>query len=299
MKKLLRYLFTPHSHNNHRPKILHHSYIFVIILSILFLTVTFSFFKTTHPQILGVSYSIVEDELLMLTNNERQKLGLTPLTLNPQLRQAANSKATHMFSKNYWAHFAPDGTSPWYFIRSSGYKYEYAGENLAKGFTNSKEVVKAWMESPTHRENMLSKNYTDIGFAVSEGRLEGEDTVLVVEMLGSQIGSEALARNEDSREAQVVAQIPDTGVNEVSNVKSEQRTVYDTVAINRPVIDIVAVPRMLLISLFALLLGVLALDFMIIHKKQLPRIVGHNLDHIMLITLFLLFILLARQGVTQ
>ena len=68
-----------------------------------------------------------------------------------------------MFSKNYWAHFAPDGsTSPWDFIHQSGYNYIFAGENLAKGFTDANSVVAAWMNSPSHRENILSNKYKDV-----------------------------------------------------------------------------------------------------------------------------------------
>src|SRR5258706_10350524 len=90
-----------------------------------------------------------------------------------------------MFAKDYWAHIAPDGTTPWSFIKGAGYNYVYAGENLARGYFSASDVVNAWMASPEHRENMLSSKFADVGFSAQNGKLTGEDTVLVVEMLGS------------------------------------------------------------------------------------------------------------------
>src|SRR5581483_392807 len=187
MKKFLRHYFFPHSKNNHRAKLLHHSSLVFVILG--FLAATWISVNIRHeaPGVLGISYSISTNELLSLTNKMRQQNGQPTLTLNSDLNQAAAAKADDMFAKNYWAHFAPDGsTTPWMFIKNSGYDYLYAGENLAKGFTSSSDVVTAWMNSPSHRENILSPKYKDIGFAVKEGTLQGEDTVLVVQMFGSQ-----------------------------------------------------------------------------------------------------------------
>lgn len=65
-----------------------------------------------------------------------------------------------MFDENYWAHFAPSGKSPWDFILGSGYKFTFAGENLAKNFYNSQDVMNAWMASKVgHKENLLNSKY--------------------------------------------------------------------------------------------------------------------------------------------
>jgi len=98
--------------------------------------------------------------------------------------QQAQKLIIHMITNNYWVHYAPDGTTPWLFIVSSGYQYKTAGENLAKGFDTSSGVVAGWMESPTHKANVLG-DYTDVGFAVTNGILMGSETTLIVAMYGT------------------------------------------------------------------------------------------------------------------
>jgi hypothetical protein len=66
-----------------------------------------------------------------------------------------------------------------------GYKFLYAGENLAVNFTESRDVDQAWMDSPTHRANLLNVNFREIGMAVMEGAYKGNDTIFVVQMFGT------------------------------------------------------------------------------------------------------------------
>src|SRR3989344_8043414 len=188
MFRFLKHLFLPHEKNNHRAKIIHNSSLATILSLFLILNFAWYSISLVRPDILGVSYSISENELLVLVNNERAARGLAPFTLNPQLSDAARRKAADMLEKNYWAHFAPDGlTSPWGFIRAAGYNYVHAGENLARGFTDSSAVVTAWMASHSHRDNILADKYRDVGFAIVPGTLNGEETVLIVEMFGSSV----------------------------------------------------------------------------------------------------------------
>jgi uncharacterized protein YkwD len=72
--------------------------------------------------------------------------------------------------------FSPDGTEPWDFILGEKYDYIYAGENLAKNFSTFDDVVEAWYNSPSHKENLLNKNYTEMGFAIVNGELNGYET---------------------------------------------------------------------------------------------------------------------------
>lgn len=123
-----------------------------------------------------------EDKIIDQTNHYRTQNGLSELVANETLAQAAAAKAAHMIDNDYWSHDAPDGTSPWSFIHSTGYTYIEAGENLAKGYTTDAAVAEAWMNSPSHRENMLHSKFTQVGVAVMPGVLVGKSTILVVAM---------------------------------------------------------------------------------------------------------------------
>ena len=120
-----------------------------------------------------------------LTNNERSDLAAPPLVRSAMLDAAAKQKAEHMAANGYFAHFAPDGTSPWSFFDQAGYVYAYAGENLAIHFTDSSEIVDAWMDSPTHRENIANSNFSEIGVGTAKGTFDGYETVFVVQFFGA------------------------------------------------------------------------------------------------------------------
>ncbi len=154
----------------------------LIVLSIFIATVfSVSQIFTT----LTYAASINTLELDTQTNIERTSVDLHGLRLDSQLSSAALAKANDMIAENYWSHNSPSGTTPWSFISGSGYKYTVAGENLAMGFSNSKDVVDGWMASPAHKANVLDKSYTDVGYAVVEGELIGSHTTLVVAMYGN------------------------------------------------------------------------------------------------------------------
>lgn len=277
----LRHLFVPRHTNNFRARILHHSQLSILIFAILLFSILTFVVKKTNPEILGISYSITEEELLNYTNNARIQNGGNVLQLSGELSDAARRKAQNMFEKNYWAHFAPDGTSPWSFIKSSGYEYSYAGENLAKGFVSSQDVVNAWMGSPSHKENLLSSKYKDLGFAVAEGNLEGEETVLVIQMFGAPTGFVA---SETAPPQQV-------SVNK-NSVDTSQKVSAEYSTQNNPMINSYSFTKGISIAFLIFVIVVLLLDLVIVERKKIPRIVGHNLDHIILITLFLIFILI-------
>lgn len=120
-----------------------------------------------------------------LTNDERVELAQTPLRRNATLDAAAKLKAQDMAKNEYFAHFSPKGISPWHWFDKAGYVYSHAGENLAIHFTDSDEVVDAWMKSPTHRENIVNGLYTEIGVGTAKGTFEGYDTVYVVQLFAT------------------------------------------------------------------------------------------------------------------
>ena len=123
--------------------------------------------------------------VVQLTNEERADNSAVPLQRNTTLDQAAKLKAEHMAKNEYFSHFSPDGVSPWYWFDQAGYVYAHAGENLAIHFTDSSEVVDAWMDSPTHRQNIVNGIYTEIGVGTAKGKFDGYDTVYVVQLFGT------------------------------------------------------------------------------------------------------------------
>lgn len=128
----------------------------------------------------GQTYAQSSAALITLTNQQRAAAGLKPLVENRQLAASSQAKAQDMLQRGYWAHYAPDNTSPWDFMHASDYAFSYAGENLAKGFSDDQSVMDAWMQSPGHRQNILNPNFRDIGVTVMGGRLLGDEVSLVV-----------------------------------------------------------------------------------------------------------------------
>ena len=195
----MRRVFLPSKKNNHRPLLLRHpslSTYFVVLLTVQLLL---NNFYSTNPSILGFATSIYQKEIIELTNRERIKNGLSALKESPTLDQAAFFKAQDMFNDNYWAHVAPDGTTPWVWFDKTSYKFMMAGENLAKDFNTSAGVVTGWMKSPTHKENVLNNKFTEIGIAVVNGSLLGEETTLVVQFFGLPIASNAVYAAESTK----------------------------------------------------------------------------------------------------
>lgn len=90
-----------------------------------------------------------------------------------------------MLEKNYFAHFSPEGVSPWHWLKTVGYDYSLAGENLAIGFLDSKEVHQAWLESSSHRKNILNPKYQEIGMAVLKGKFQDKEVTVVVQFFGT------------------------------------------------------------------------------------------------------------------
>jgi hypothetical protein len=129
--------------------------------------------------------TVLPSIVVQLTNEERFDNSTIPLQRNSTLDKAAKLKAEHMAENEYFSHFSPKGVSPWYWFDESGYVYAHAGENLAIHFTDSSEVVEAWMKSPTHRENIVNGVYTEIGVGTAKGKFEGYDTVYVVQLFGT------------------------------------------------------------------------------------------------------------------
>lgn len=119
------------------------------------------------------------------TNIDRNSNQKAPLKINYLLTKAAELKALDMATRSYFSHQGPKGETPWSWLDKVGYKYVYAGENLALDFYEPSELNRAWMNSLKHRENILDKNFTDIGVGLARGKFEGRDSVFIVQFFGS------------------------------------------------------------------------------------------------------------------
>lgn len=139
----------------------------------------------SYDQEIG-SHEINASDLIALTNKARVDNKLSPLSTSNLLTEAAQAKAEDLKSKNYFDHFRPgDGKKPWDFIEEAGYRWKVAGENLARGYQTSGQVVAAWMASDTHRKNILNGRYEEIGIATIEGIKDGVPITITVQMFGT------------------------------------------------------------------------------------------------------------------
>jgi hypothetical protein len=135
--------------------------------------------------LLGLVPSFDSREIIKSTNEARVANNLTALSPNAKLDIAASEKLNDMAIQEYFAHISPSGVNPWYWIKSADYRYSLAGENLAIGFVTAGDTVKAWLNSPSHRANILNTKYKEIGVAVKSVEINGREGILVVQMFGS------------------------------------------------------------------------------------------------------------------
>jgi hypothetical protein len=174
----------PHKKNNYYPHLIRKYGIAIIVFLVIGMQFAYNF--ATSGTVLGVASDITITSLFDQTNEARQQAGVAPLNLNQKLNDAAYLKAQDMIENQYWAHTSPSGVEPWKWFGDVKYNYSEAGENLAKGFYSTGAVMTAWLNSPEHKENIVNKNYQDVGFAILTGELDGKQTTLIVAMYGLQ-----------------------------------------------------------------------------------------------------------------
>ena len=119
-----------------------------------------------------IEVSDEEKAIVELTNAERKKADLAPLQLNARLLAAARGHSANMARKNEVAHELDGKTMPER-VQEKGYKYSLVGENVAWNQRSPEDVVERWMNSPQHRENILRKEFTEIGVGVARNK-DGE-----------------------------------------------------------------------------------------------------------------------------
>ncbi len=184
MTLYLKHLFIPHHGNEYRPLVLRHRALHWYTGILIALKVGAVLWISLLYPTPAVFSSVTAQNIITLTNEERARAGAKELRENYLLDAAARAKLADMLSSGYFAHISPAGVKPWKWILDQKYEYTYAGENLAMNFFSSEELVKAWMDSPSHRKNLLLSKYEDIGVAVGNGEINGQRVTLVVQMFG-------------------------------------------------------------------------------------------------------------------
>jgi hypothetical protein len=285
----LKNWFLPHEGNNHKAHLIKSYSLFLLCFVFTFLQISLNLFLLSKPAVLGFSANITPERVIDLTNKEREKQGLGSLKENKLLSEAARQKAADMFAFNYWAHISPSGRTPWTFFTDVGYRYQYAGENLARDFRDPESVVQAWMASPSHRENMANPKYQEVGVAVVDGSLQGVETTLVVQLFGTAYGV-AVAESPPQvaekpamlpRPAETLAETPKAGESALPQTEKQEKAF--------PLASPLDLTRAMVVFVVGILIGAFAMDILTVSHRETPRLSSRSLAQMM----FLIFVLVA------
>jgi len=121
-----------------------------------------------------------ESQVAQLTNNERQSRGLSTLTFDAKLSEIARLHSADMSQNDFFDHTNLRGESPGDRATKKGYGWGLIGENIAAGQPTPEVVVRGWMNSPGHRQNILGK-YRRIGVGVVR-KADGQGTPVWTQM---------------------------------------------------------------------------------------------------------------------
>lgn len=293
--------FIPNKKNNFHPHIFQKRKLATIFVAA-FLIVAATSIGNVVLKNTGLLASIQSAFLVDLANEDRVAQRIEALETNPILTEVAQRKANDMAEKGYFAHTSPNGTTPWFWFDQVGYQYLYAGENLAVNFTESVDVHKAWLASPTHRKNIMDGRFSEIGIATAQGFYKGRKATFVVQVFGkprftqNTVAAAVNVAVEQTQPIQVSG--PDTTREEptsgVQGVQSENLEVLpfvaQTNAIERALVSPLSVSEWIL----SFLIGVLLLTLIVRVFVEFRR---HHIKHaLMLLVLILgLVVLLYTQ----
>lgn len=279
--------FIPHDDNEHRPHLLRGENMRrVIVLVVALEIIAFILPSIANLNLSGGMAAVLPAVLGELTNQKRAEAQLPTLTINPLLQKAAEMKAQDMAKNGYFAHVSPEGKTPWHWIELAGYKYQYAGENLAVNFRDSEDVTAAWLNSPTHRANIVKGKYTEMGTGVARGLYKGKNTVFVVQVYANPLPqavvvSEIIPTDEVVSAPQSEAQVLGSEITpSESSLKQETRKAKISEKLD-PWQKIFASPRQttnaLLAAIFVLIAIALILYTVIKMRGHHPDILGNGL----------------------
>ena len=177
--------FVPSRDNAYRPHLLRRSALIALLAVVILAEGVLVAGLLARQSGNGFLAAIIQGEIIALTNRERAQNNVGTLRENTSLDAAAQAKADDMARVGYFAHVGPGGKQPWAWLDGVGYDYQYAGENLAVRFVDSKDVVNAWMLSPTHRANIVKPVYIEMGVGIAQGVYKGQPATFVVQYFAS------------------------------------------------------------------------------------------------------------------
>lgn len=285
----LIHLLVPRESNNHKAKILHPSSLIGLAALIIIFQGIINFVPKINPNILGYASNITIQEVVNLTNQKRAQAGLSTLSLNQALSSAAYTKGRDMIDRDYWAHVAPDGTQPWKFFSTFGYKYRYAGENLARDFSNASTAVEAWMNSPTHRENILNPKYKEIGIGVVEGDLAGSDTTIIVQFFGATYADKVVQPIAEAQKTENLPNVPEV-------VSKVEEVLVPEVKAQEVLVSPFTTTKGISLVVIALLLLVFVVDSVLVSRRKITRIAGRTFSHVAFLLMILAIIMILKSG---
>ena len=137
------------------------------------------------PLSVNAASALSPSTIIAVTNQSRKANNAGKLLEDAALDRAAQNKADDMATVGYFSHVAPSGKNSWDWFRSIGYYYLNAGENLAMNFTSNATLESAWMNSPTHRANIIKPVYTRTGVGIARGLYMGKPTTFVVQFFAT------------------------------------------------------------------------------------------------------------------
>jgi len=281
MSHFWRLLFIPHERNNHRANLLKPQFLLLFIGVYLANQLFLKALTAVKPGVLGYSSEITSQKVYDLTNNQRQSADLPILHYNSTLEASAIKKAQDMFANNYWAHNSPTGTTPWQFFKDAGYQYSVAGENLAKDFYDTDSLLQAWMNSPTHKANIVSDKYQEIGIGVVNGILNGVKTTLVVQHFATPQNINLVSN--------------DTPV-ERNYLTGKSQVLADNSSTPLPAVSPLQISKIIGLVMFGIIIITLIVDSYITLRNRTHRITGSATSHLGFILIIFILLIFSQQG---
>jgi len=199
----LKDLFLAHEGNDYRPHAFHPKRLVFYSVSAIGIKVLVVAIIMIFPLSAWLTPDILSQksqEVIALTNQFRTQEGAPRLGQNAKLQQSAREKCRHMLVEQYFDHVGPEGNSVSDWLKSVNYPFSVAGENLAMGFSRPEELVQAWKESQTHRDNLLDTDYKEIGVAMMSGVYKGGETTLAAQHFGTRPQAQTASETQPDKQ---------------------------------------------------------------------------------------------------